>query len=356
MNTSTPGSRIDETNEFPVSQSYFAIVRRQFQQNKLAVFALHIIYVLMFIFIVADFLANDKPIVMKYNDNYYFPIFREYGVKWLGLSWQDEFKSQQWGILKKNLAGDDWAVYPPVPYSPQGYDLTRVLSPPSLTHPLGTDEIGRDLLSQMIHGSRVSLLVGFVSVSIYVVIGVFLGALAGYYGGWVDMIILRLIEIMITLPRLFLIITIVAMIETQSIINIMIIIGVTSWTRVARFTRAEFLKVKNEDYVTAARALGYSDFRTIFRHALPNTLTPVLVTATFGIAAAILIESGLSFLGFGAPPEQATWGALLSSARDILPSGWWLTTFPGLAIFITVTVYNLVGEGLRDALDPRLKK
>ncbi len=146
------------------------------------------------------------------------------------------------------------------------------------------------------------------------------------------------------------------MVENQSILHIMIILGVTSWTRVARFTRAEFLKVKNEDYISAARALGYSDLRTIFRHALPNTLTPVFVTATFGIAQAILIESGLSFLGFGAPPEQATWGALLSSARDILPSGWWLTTFPGLAIFITVTVYNLVGEGLRDALDPRLKQ
>jgi peptide/nickel transport system permease protein len=136
----------------------------------------------------------------------------------------------------------------------------------------------------------------------------------------------------------------------------MIIIGLTGWTQVARLTRAEFLRVKNEDYIKAARALGYSDFRTIFRHVLPNTLTPVLVTATFGVAQAILVESGLSFLGFGAPPEQATWGALLSSARDILPGGWWLTLFPGFAIFVTVTVYNLVGEGLRDALDPRLKQ
>ncbi len=293
---------------------------------------------------------------MHYRDQIYFPVFREYGVEWFGMQWQDLFKTQQFKLLEKNFTADDWAVYPPVPYSPRGYDLTKVLTPPGRQHLLGTDEIGRDLLSQMIHGARVSLLVGFVAVGIYVIIGVFLGALAGYYGGWVDMVILRLIELMITFPRLFLIITIVAVIETQSIINIMIILGLTGWTRVARFTRAEFLKVKNEDYISAARALGYSDFRTIFRHALPNTLTPVLVTATFGIAAAILIESGLSFLGFGAPPEQATWGALLSSARDILPSGWWLTTFPGLAIFITVTVYNLVGEGLRDALDPRLKQ
>ncbi|OQY30298.1 MAG: hypothetical protein B6244_00105 [Candidatus Cloacimonetes bacterium 4572_55] len=342
-------------NEF--TRSYYDIVRAQFQRNKLALSALHVIYFLIFIFVFADFIANDKPIIMRYQGETYSPLLREYGVKLLGMQWQEEFKTQQFKLLEqKKFSEGDWAIYPPVPYSSTGYDLKQTLTPPSRHHLLGTDEIGRDLLSQVVHGARVSLLVGFVSVVLYVIIGVFLGALAGYYGGWVDMIVLRMIEVMITLPRLFLIITIVAVIESQSILNIMIILGLTSWTRVARFTRAEFLKVKNEDYVQAARALGYNDFRTIFLHALPNTLTPVLVTATFGIAQAILIESGLSFLGFGAPPEQATWGALLSSARDILPSGWWLTTFPGFAIFLTVTVYNLVGEGLRDALDPRLKQ
>jgi peptide/nickel transport system permease protein len=338
------------------ARTYTSIVTSQFKKNKLAVYSLHVIYVLLFVFVFADFLANDKPIVMSYKDNLYFPIFHEMGVDYLGMNWQKEFQTQQFKLISKHFEEGDWALWAPVPYSPQEYHLERKLTPPSWAHPFGTDELGRDVLSQMIHGSRVSLLVGFVAVSIYVFIGVILGALAGFYGGWIDIVVQRFIEVMITFPRMFLIITIVAVIETQSIINIMIILGFTGWTGVARFTRGEFLKVKNEDYVHAAKALGYSDFRTIFRHVLPNTLTPILVSATFGIAAAILIESGLSFLGFGAPPEQATWGSLLSSARDMLPSGWWLTTFPGLAIFITVTVYNLVGEGLRDALDPRLKQ
>ncbi len=338
------------------AKSYFAIVASQFRRNRLAVFSLNIIFVLLFIFIFADFIANDKPIIMRYEGKTYFPVFREYGVKYLGMTWQDLFKSQQFKILNETFQDGDWAIYPPIPYSQTEYNLPEQLQPPSWRHPFGTDELGRDVMSQMVHGARVSLLVGFVAVAIYVAIGVILGALAGFYGGWIDIIIQRMIEVMITFPRMFLIITIVAVIEVQSIINIMIILGLTGWTGVARFTRGEFLKVKNEEFVVAAKALGFNDFRTIFRHVLPNTLTPVLVTATFGVAAAILIESGLSFLGFGAPPEQATWGSLLSSARDMLPSGWWLTTFPGLAIFITVTVYNLVGEGLRDALDPRLKQ
>jgi len=339
-----------------MSRTYLDIVKRQFSRNRLAVYSLHVIYALLFIFIFADFLANDKPLIMKYHGNYYAPVIREYGVQWFGMQWQDDFKTQQWKLLKNKFEPNDWAIWPVVAFGPNDYDLKRNLSPPNSTHLCGTDELGRDVLSQLIHGSRVSLLVGFVAVAIYVTIGMILGALAGYYGGWVDVVIQRLIEVMITFPRMFLIITIVAVVQTQSIVNIMIILGLTGWTGVARFTRGEFLKVKNEDYVTAAKALGFSDFRTIFRHVLPNTLTPVLVTATFGVAGATLIESGLSFLGFGAPPEQATWGSLLSSARDMLPSGWWLTTFPGLAIFITVTVYNLVGEGLRDALDPRLKQ
>ena len=206
----------------------------------------------------------------------------------------------------------------------------------------------------MVHGSRVSLSVGFVAVSIYVIIGLFIGALAGYYGGIIDMIASRLIEIMLTIPTFFLIITVVAFLP-QSIFNIMVVIGITNWPTVARLTRGEFLKTKSLDYVVAAEALGASDLRTILRHVLPNTLAPVFVAATFGVASAILIESTLSFLGFGVPPSTASWGSILASARTLLPSGWWLTMFPGLAIFLTVTSYNLVGEGLRDAADPRLK-
>ena len=229
-----------------------------------------------------------------------------------------------------------------------------MIQPPSSVHWLGTDDIGRDIASRMVHGSRVSLSVGFVAVSIYVIIGLFIGALAGYYGGIIDMVASRLIEIMLTIPTFFLIITVVAFLP-QSIFNIMVVIGVTNWPTVARLTRGEFLRTKSLDYVLAAQALGASDFRTILRHVLPNTLAPISVAATFGVASAILIESTLSFLGFGVPPSTASWGSILSASRALLPSGWWLTLFPGLAIFITVTSYNLVGEGLRDAADPRLK-
>ncbi|MBT4947122.1 MAG: ABC transporter permease, partial [Candidatus Marinimicrobia bacterium] len=219
-------------SEMAPARTYSQIVGSQFRKNKLAVISLHIIYVLLFIFIFADFLANDKPIVMKYQGSTYFPVFREYGVKWLGMNWQDAFKSQQFKILEEKYAEGDWAIYPVIPYSSTEYNLKVKLQPPSRAHVFGTDELGRDVLSQMIHGARVSLLVGFVAVAIYVFIGVILGALAGFYGGVIDIIIQRMIEIMITFPRMFLIITIVAVMETQSIVNIMIILGLTGWTGV----------------------------------------------------------------------------------------------------------------------------
>jgi len=180
------------------------------------------------------------------------------------------------------------------------------------------------------------------------------GALAGYYGGVPDIIASRLIEIMMTIPTFFLIITIVAFLP-QSIFNIMLVIGVTNWPTIARLTRGEVLKAKSLEYVVAANALGASGLRTVFRHILPNTLAPVLVAATFGVASAILIESALSFLGFGVSESTASWGAMLLTARQLLPGYWWLTAFPGVAIFLTVLSYNLVGEGLRDAADPRLR-
>ena len=163
-----------------------------------------------------------------------------------------------------------------------------------------------------------------------------------------------MIEIMMTIPTFFLIVTVVAFLP-KSLFTIMLVIGLTNWPGVARLTRAEFLKTKTLEYVVAARALGATDLRMIFRHVLPNTLAPVLVAATFGVASAVLVESALSFLGLGVPPTTASWGSVLATARQLLPSGWWLAAFPGLAIFLTVTSYNLVGEGLRDAADPRLK-
>jgi peptide/nickel transport system permease protein len=205
----------------------------------------------------------------------------------------------------------------------------------------------------MVYGARVSLSVGFVAEGIAVLLGIVLGAVAGYFGSWVDHLVNRLIEVLVTIPTFFLIIAIIAFLP-PSIYNIMVVIGITGWTGVARFVRAEFLKLKQLDFVLASRALGASPGRIIFHHMLPNAMAPVLVSTVFGIAGAILVESSLSFLGFGVPPPTPSWGDILSQSRDYIEFAWWLTVFPGLAIFLSITAYNLVGEGLRDAMDPKL--
>ncbi|MGA2939363.1 MAG: ABC transporter permease [Syntrophobacteraceae bacterium] len=245
-------------------------------------------------------------------------------------------------------------IWPLVKYSPTEYNLLEYLAPPDSRHWFGTDDSGRDVLSRMIYGARISLSVGFVAVGIALIIGIFLGALAGYFGGWTDIVISRAIEIMLTIPTFFLIIAIIAIKEGSSIYNIMVVIGLTGWMGVARFVRAEFLKLKQLDFITALRALGASHRRIIFLHMLPNAMAPVLVSAVFGIAGAILTESSLSFLGFGVQPPTPSWGEILSQSRDYIEFAWWLTVFPGFAIFMSITAYNLVGEGLRDAMDPKL--
>lgn len=240
------------------------------------------------------------------------------------------------------------------PYAPDFYDLEQILLPPSPAHWLGTDDLGRDVLSRLCYGARVSLSVGFIAVSIYVAIGILLGALAGYYGGWLDIVISRAIEVMMCFPTFFLILAVLAFVG-PSIYNIMIVIGVTQWTGIARLVRGEILKFREREFVMAARQAGAKDGRLIFKHLLPNALAPVLVSASFGVASAILTESALSFLGFGVPPQTPSWGSILSQAQAYMDTAWWLTLAPGLAIFLTITAYNLVGEGLRDAIDPRLK-
>lgn len=421
-------------------QSFWSNVKKQFRKNRIAVFSLRFIIGLIFIALLADFLANEKPIVCKYQGNTYFPVFREYAID-LGMAqWQPELQNKEWKSLEY-----DWAIFPPVPYLPKNtdYDNAQSVSPfadqnvksTQWRHWLGTDELGHDILAGMIHGTRIALVVGLVSMSIASIIGILLGSLAGYFGDdrlkvsrgrlytnlvafifalfygfgsrsyilgdaisnsvgsflWqfvitliimaaiftlfnfvfvpllkkipalrkkvgvpVDIIVMRMIEIMLSIPTLFLIIAIVAIVK-PSLFIVMAIIGLTSWTGIARFIRAELLRVRRLEYIEAAHALGFSEMRTIFRHAIPNALSPVLIAIAFGIASAILIESTLSFLGIGVPAETMTWGSLLAAARQS-PTAWWLAIFPGLAIFLTVTVYNLVGEGLTDALDPRLKK
>ncbi|MDO8602726.1 MAG: ABC transporter permease [Candidatus Omnitrophota bacterium] len=241
------------------------------------------------------------------------------------------------------------AIFAPMiaPYNPGQIDIENILTPPSSSHIFGTDSLGRDLFSRMVYGARISLMVGFIAVGIAAIIGIALGAIAGYYGKWVDAIIMRFIDIMLCFPTFFLILAVIALLE-PSIINIMVIIGATSWMGIARLMRAEILSLKERDFIYAERAIGASDLRIIARHLIPNAMAPVLVSITLGIAGAILVESGLSFLGIGVQPPTPSWGNILSEGKAVMGAGWWMMLFPGLAIFITVLGYNLLGEGIRE--------
>lgn len=420
-------------------QSYWGIVKRQFGKNKLAVWSLRVVYAIVFIGVFADFIANEKPIYCKLDGKTYFPIFREYAVD-LGIA-----------SMPPELLNVDWlnasyesVIRVPIPYSPLTGDFDNAFASPTkkqdvrslrFRHFLGTDQLGHDLLSGMIHGTRIAMMVGIVSMGIASFIGIFLGAIAGYFGderlrisrarlwlnilflffGWfyafntrmyimsdaladsfggfciqflislfifvcimsipniltvpfkrvpvlgkritlpIDILISRTIEILNSVPILLLILSICAVVKRPSIMLIMVIIGCTSWTGIASYIRAELLKVRSLEYIEAAQSLGYSEWRIMLRHAIPNSLTSVLITIAFGVASAILTESSLSFLGIGVQADVVTWGKLLNEARADV-SGWWFAVFPGMAIFITVTVFNLLGEGLTDAMDPRLKQ
>ena len=245
------------------------------------------------------------------------------------------------------------ALFPPIPYGINEDHLEDKYQAPGSRYWMGTDGNGRDLLTRMIWGSRISLSVGFVAVGIYVMIGILVGTLAGYFRGWVDMVLSRVIETVICFPSFFLILAVLAFLQ-PSMLNIMVVIGITGWTMEARLVRGEFLRLADQEFVLGAKALGVSNMRVIFRHILPNGIAPVLVAASFGVPSAILIESALSFLGFGISIPIPSWGGILNEARENFRY-WWITIFPGLAIFATVTAYNLVGEGIRDAIDPRLK-
>ncbi len=335
------------------SPSYWALVWKEFRKNSLARVGMWIVFCTFALAFLAPLLANSEPYYVKVAEKVYFPILRDifptrYWVKY------PELPSEMIQNADFAKREDVEIVWAPIPYSPSQYDLDSILSPPSWEHLMGTDEQGRDVASRMVYGSRISLSVGFVAVGIYLLIGIFLGACAGYFGGKIDIFISRLIEIVICFPTFFLILAVLAFVG-PSIYNIMIVIGLTGWTGIARLVRGEFLKQRQSEYVAAAKAQGARWHRIVFRHIFPNTLAPVFVSATFGVASAILIESSLSFLGFGVQPPTPSWGDILSQSRDFIDIAWWLTLFPGLAIFLTITSYNLVGEGLRDAIDPRLK-
>jgi peptide/nickel transport system permease protein len=242
-----------------------------------------------------------------------------------------------------------------VRYGPNEINAWTVLEPPSPKHWFGTDDLGRDVFSRVIFGARISLLVGFAAAGIAVLIGTMLGLVSGFYGGWIDNILMRVVDIMFCFPTFFLILAVITFLR-PSIWYIMIVIGLTGWMGVARLVRAETLSIREMDYITAARCIGCSDRRIIFRHILPNAASPALVAATLGIAGAILTESALSYLGIGVQPPTPSWGNILTSGKDYIEFAWWLSLFPGLAILVTVLAYNLLGEGIRDALDPRVKR
>jgi peptide/nickel transport system permease protein len=240
------------------------------------------------------------------------------------------------------------------PYSPYQQNITESLNPPSVQHWLGQDDLGRDILSRIIFGARISLLVGFITVSVSAILGSVIGAIAGYFGGWIDEVLMRITDILLAFPGILLAIAIMAILG-PSLNNVIIALCIVGWKSYARLVRGEILKEKEKEYIQATKALGYSHFRIISFHLIPNTLNPVLVMATLGVASMIISEAGLSFLGLGTQPPIPSWGGMLSEGRQYLLQAYQLTTFPGLAIMILVLGFSFLGDALRDALDPYIK-
>lgn len=331
------------------SESQTSRVWRGFRSNRPAVSSLCIVAALALLALSADFVANDQPYLIELQGQRYYPIVSDYLARMNLREWPSELNHVD---FKELATRADTVWWPPIPFSPRRVNIRqRPFKYPSRVHWLGTDRLGRDVAAGLIHGTRVSLTIGLVVVGIQAIIGITLGSLAGFYGGWIDLAISRFIELMLGIPTFFLLIT-VAAVFPPSIYMIMAILGLTGWMGIARYVRSEFLRVRSQDFVEAARSLGASDLRLITRHILPNSLAPVLVAMSFGVASAILAESSLSFLGIGVPADVVTWGSILAEARTNT-FAWWLAVFPGSAIFVTVTAYNLLGDGLRDALDPK---
>jgi peptide/nickel transport system permease protein len=372
------------------SESYAQRIWRHFQADSFARNGLRVVIALFFVAALAPFLANSHAIVRVADGRVSFPVFLSMEpIEWrfllyVPMGWAVYFLRKRFSarplpyflgliglivVIEIVLAvappindpTDDrdraasFKLMPLIPYSPIESSPDQ-FAPPSWKHLCGTDSTGRDIAARMLHGARTSLSIGFIAQSIALLVGVTLGGLAGYYRGWLDIGVCRFIEIMDCFPPLLLILVVIGLFDSQkNMFYIMAVIGLTSWTGLARLVRGEFLRLGSQPFPQAARALGATDFRVIVRHLLPNALGPILVSATFGVASAILIESSLSFLGFGMQAPTPSWGDILSDARRYIDFAWWLAFFPGLAILITIMSYNFVGEGLRDAVDPRLK-
>lgn len=365
MTDALPRSESQRAMQEP-ARGFWSEAWLRFRSRKLSMAALGFVGMLVLVATFAPAIAGTKPVVCRYKGTIYFPClgYFDRSLEPVVFS-KDRFR----GTYPENLTEKDpesWAIWPLVFQDPyrsvrenewpgEPANPARDSGKPSRRNLFGTDQYGVDVFAKMVHGTTVALLVGFVSMGLAGTIGIVVGATAGYFGGWVDMLASRLIEVVMCIPTLVLILALVAFVDQPSIWKTMAIIGLTGWTGIARLTRAEFLRLRSSEFVMAARAAGAGPLRIMLRHILPNALAPVLVPITFGIASAILIESSLSFLGFGPPPPSVSWGSLLNDARSNLQM-WWLVVFPGTAIFLTVLSYNLVGEGLQEATDPRLRE
>jgi len=238
------------------------------------------------------------------------------------------------------------------PYDPNKTNLLLIFEPPSLSHPMGTDSLGRDLATRILFGGRVSLAVGVLAALLAITVGTLVGGIAGFYGGLIDGVLMRLVDVMLSIPRLFLLV-LLAVFFGGTVITIIVVLGALSWMRTSRIVRATVMSLKGREFVEAARAIGAGDVRIMLRHLLPNTIAPIIVAATLGVAGAIIAESTLSFLGLGIQKPTSTWGNMLTDATTDMASAPWVAIFPGLAIFLAVVSINFIGDGLRDALDPR---
>jgi peptide/nickel transport system permease protein len=356
-----------QTSREIASRGYWAETWFRFRKKQLPMIALAYVLFMAVTAILSPVIVGTKPLLVYYKGSYAVPAVGYFRDQWETPMQVSKDLGRRYSPERLKAAdADSWAVWPLVfqdpyrrvrdgewpsqPGNPTGND-----GRPNRVNLLGTTQEGIDVFAQIVHGTRTALLVGFVTMGIAASIGITLGALAGYFGSWVDLVISRIIEVVMCIPTLVLILALLAIVPQATIWHLMAVIGITSWPGIARLTRGEFLKLRTVDYVVAARALGAGWVRVIVRHILPNSLAPVLVPITFGIAAAILIENALSFLGFGSPPPTASWGNLLNAGQRNLGM-WWLIVFPGTAIFLTVLAYNLIGEGLQEATDPRLRE
>ncbi|PQO31620.1 ABC transporter permease [Blastopirellula marina] len=349
------------------SLGFWATSWRYFRRRFLAMAALYYVIFLASVAIFSPAIVGTKPIVCYYKGNLYFPAMGYFYQPWENAIFTtgDHFDNKYEPNLKKNDP-NSWAIWPLVrqdPIEPVGEDWfdgtpknpSNAEGHPNWRNLFGTSSVGVDVFAQLVHGTRVALLVGFVSMGIASTIGIIVGAVSGYFGGWIDFVLSRFIEIVLCVPTLILVIALLAVVENPSIWQVVLVIGLTGWTSIARLTRAEFLKIRQIEYVAAAKAMGAGPMRIMFVHILRNALAPILVPITFGIAAAIFTESALSFLGIGADTQTPTWGRVLHEGQDHIRSMWWLNFFPGLAIFTTVLAYNLIGEGIQEATDPRTR-